>query len=187
MAVLPLILTTLALATQIGANVLTVGPHAGNDISTAHQKIDKRDEASACAESVLSQLKPPKPSNTEFLEWYNSATTPYACTVTAPASLSSEYSSYAGVVSEWLDTVESKAAQQTDCGMKSFVLIVPSVTCDGPRTVLFTDSAKRTTTATQEPFNYPTSPIQIGAATHHPRALGSVVALSVILGVVAVL
>ncbi|KAI9148832.1 serglycin domain-containing protein [Paramyrothecium foliicola] len=175
-------ITSLALAASVGAELVPFGmEYSQNGVARRDQQDDLR-RMQMCASSVLSELVPAEPTNTAFREWATSARTPFACTITAPASLSSDYSSYADVVTEWLETVESDAAGKTDCGADYFTMTFSSAFCRSTRTVLFTDARNQTTTQTQEPFTVPTGTIHIGAAARPSAVLGSAMAAAVFLG-----
>lgn len=137
--------------------------------------LDKRQNA-RCTESVISQLMPPDPTNSDFADWAiseggNRLENP-GCTVTVPASFSDDFLEYYSDALEWMETVESAAAEvTTDCGYLSLGLSLTQL-CSESQTIYWEGDGASTATATQtgdsasstvlEPVEIPAETIWIG-------------------------
>lgn len=155
--------TLLSAASMASAEVFEAGlmPTATRPRDLAKRKPDE-----VCASSVLDDLLGPTPKNDELYDWALDVVTFAACTVTAPASLSSAYTSWLGEVTEWAETVEKRASKQTDCGFKTFTVDVVGICTESDRTVLFTGGLDDpTATHVEDRLAAPTI-LKVGAASH---------------------
>ncbi|CAH0046239.1 unnamed protein product [Clonostachys solani] len=126
-----------------------------------------------CVASVVEKTFPTEIPDAQFASWVltKSPEMP-ACTVTVPASFSSEYLSYDQVISTFASTITSAIHNvKYTCG-DPFTVSFTDRYCASSRTVLFTSRNKTDTTTL--PKMTDTGPIVLGAAQHDavPRALG---------------
>ncbi|KAH7320753.1 hypothetical protein B0I35DRAFT_407799 [Stachybotrys elegans] len=140
-----------------------------------------------CASSVLTELLPPTPDSSDLVDWeVETQQDPAACTVTAPASLSSAYTSWMSQITEWAQSVEDEAASQTDCGAELFTLSFSGF-CSSSRTVYFSEAAQQTTTEVYGPVPLPTNTVRIGAASKNTGLISSGIALACVVAAVLAL
>ncbi|KAI9147155.1 hypothetical protein HJFPF1_13187 [Paramyrothecium foliicola] len=139
--------------------------------AVARRDVEDDTEQQACIMGVVEELMPPLPENTQIEDWAYQAGEIDKCTVTAPASISSDINSYLSVLTHWYETLEDKAAKQTDCGMSNFTMPLP-VVCSTSRTVIFTDSAEATAESTvYPPFpGFPNDELAIGGSSKETAA-----------------
>ncbi|CAH0047807.1 unnamed protein product [Clonostachys solani] len=131
---------------------------------TLDMSLEPRAISQSCFTSVVNKLSPPLPTNSAFSRWATASLVMPTCTVTAPASFSSDYMSYDKVLSTWLGTIKSAAGNiKTDCGADRFSLTFSGY-CSSSRTVYFT-SAQQTQTATLPKMDKPDT-IYITGAGH---------------------
>lgn len=110
-----------------------------------------------CTSSVISELQPAEPTNSDFASWALSVGTDRlndpGCSVTVPASFSDDFLDYYSTVLEYYETIESAAAEvTTDCGYARFGLSL-SVLCDESQTIYWsgaTETGSATPTATND-------------------------------------
>lgn len=154
--------------------------------------LDRRNLDESCATSVFSSLSPPEPTDSAFLDWATSTNDFWteSCTITVPASFSSDYISYVSEFDTWLNTIESAAAKATDCGVDDDEVFAISLSglCTASRTVVFVEDVSATatgdaTTTILKALNIPQETIQIGAAAQQPSVAGFAVAVATFLGV----
>ncbi|CAG9987786.1 unnamed protein product [Clonostachys byssicola] len=134
-----------------------------------------------CVASVVEKIFPTEIPNTRFASWVLTASPEMpACTVTVPASFSSEYLSYDKVISTVASTITSAVQNvKYTCG-DPFTISFTDHYCASSRTVLFT--SRNQTDTTVLPVMTDTGPIVLGAAQHDavPRAL-SVLAIGTVI------
>jgi hypothetical protein len=119
------------------------------------EEIDAKQQI--CMISVVSELMPPLPDNQKILSWAYQNGEIDKCTITVPASVSSDVTSYLSVLTHWYETIDDKAAKQTDCGYANFTLPIDAA-CKTSRTVFITDSPEHTATSlVYPPFSGPTN------------------------------
>lgn len=140
-----------------------------------------------CTSSVLSELAPPIPEDQDLLTWFAFNTDEvFTCTVTAPASLSSEFNSWMSQMTEWAEDLESNAHKKSKCGYDIFSLTAPGV-CPTSHTVLFTDlSSEETSSQVYPPLPLKTG-IRIGAASRNTGMIGTGIALASFVAIVLAL
>jgi hypothetical protein len=110
-----------------------------------------------CTSSVISELQPAEPTNSDFASWASSAGTDRlndpGCSVTVPASFSDDFLDYYSTVKEYYETIESAAAEvTTDCGYDRFGLSL-SLVCDESQTIYWsgaTETGSAAPTATND-------------------------------------
>ncbi|KAH6885174.1 hypothetical protein B0T10DRAFT_608402 [Thelonectria olida] len=188
----PVALAHQVLANDIGPNALGMSP--AFPPNGAPVQLERRDLDQSCARSVISSLALPLPTNSDFVDWASSSEEFWteSCTITVPSSFSSDYISYASALDSWLDTIESAAAEATDCGADDDdkFYITFSELCTGSRTVVFTGSASGTaaptgssggSTTVLEPLDMPEETIKIGAASQHRPVVSVAIALFTVL------
>ncbi|KAJ6442270.1 serglycin domain-containing protein [Purpureocillium lavendulum] len=156
--------------------------------------LDRRAIDRQCFSSVLTELSPPTSGvDSKLLSWATNAAAGAAtgCKVTAPASLSSAYTSYLDVLRTYFSTLESKASGiHTKCGADKFSVTF-SQACTTSFTLLFTSGGVgngTTATKTVAPVEVPKKTLYIGdgksaAAQGSIPVLGSAVALAGVLAV----
>ncbi|KAJ6442531.1 alpha-ketoglutarate-dependent sulfonate dioxygenase [Purpureocillium lavendulum] len=110
----------------------------------------------SCISSVVSELSPPTSGlGSDFWSWASSfstdATTSPACTITAPASISSDYLRYVDTLETYFSTIVSKASGiHTNCGADDLSLTFDQL-CTTSLTVVFTSGADESTTSLWPP------------------------------------
>jgi hypothetical protein len=134
--------------------------------STRAPALAKRETDRDCATSVSLDLLGPSPKNDELIDWALDVVDVAACTVTAPASLSSAYTSWFEELTEWAEDIEDRASKQTDCGYDSFTLTFTGNCPEDKRTVLFTGEnlSDPTDTHVEDRLPVPTA-VKVGAAS----------------------
>ncbi|UNI22992.1 hypothetical protein JDV02_008834 [Purpureocillium takamizusanense] len=154
--------STLTSAAGIAASVQAPTP----DPAAIAAPVERRRVNSSCISSVVSELAPPTSGlGSDFLSWVRStsgdASTP-GCIITAPASVSSDYSRYHSEFQAYLSTIASKAGDiRTDCGFDDLSLTF-SQFCTTSLTVLFTSGTEETRTTYLSSVNIPHETIAIG-------------------------
>jgi hypothetical protein len=131
-----------------------------------------------CASSVFSALQAgPTPDSQDLLEYIAFNPDVAACTVTAPASLSSEYVSWMDDMTEWAKGLEKSAHKLPKCGYETLSFSITGV-CPRERTVYFEDeSGDDVATETYDPLPIATD-IHVGAAPRNTFTIGAGVALA---------
>ncbi|PWI76749.1 hypothetical protein PCL_03943 [Purpureocillium lilacinum] len=128
--------------------------------------LDRRAIDRNCLSSIVSELSPPTTGvDSKLLSWATRQATlgaaPPRCTITAPASLSSAYSSYLDILKTYFSTLESKAKGiNTKCGA-DVVSLTFSQGCSTSLTVLYTD-AIATKTSSYANVEIPKKTIYLG-------------------------
>lgn len=144
-------------------------------LPTAGPELGRRQDQ-ACAESVLTEVVVPnEPSATELVEYFSTASFALAdCTVTAPASLSSDLVSYATYVSEFWGDVESRWDEvDTLCGVDTLALSLSRTGCTETQTAVFTDGSDTESVALPSP-TLPTGMLEkTGAASSYRSSMGA--------------
>ncbi|VUC37138.1 unnamed protein product [Clonostachys rosea] len=134
-----------------------------------------------CVASVVEKTFPTELPDARFASWILTESPEMAaCTVTVPASFSSQYLSYDQVLSTFASTITSAVHNvKYTCG-DPFTVSFTDRYCASSRTVLFTSRNKTDTTSL--PMMTDTGPIILGAAGRDavPRAL-SVLAIGAVL------
>lgn len=159
--------------------------------TAAPEPLDRRDEDESCLSSVLmNDLLPDPPKGSALNEWASSLTNEVyggnaACTLTAPASLSTDIMSYYSVLSEFAETFDDVVADvDTDCGYdEAFTLSNP---CSS-EAIVFTASSTSDKTESLDSLPWPTESLHLGAAPAQSRAVGLVAAVAASLGAALVL
>ncbi|KAL3958240.1 hypothetical protein VFPFJ_10207 [Purpureocillium lilacinum] len=139
-------------------------PPAGVPARVERQRVD-----SSCISSIVSELAPPTSGlDSDFLSWASSASTEIIspdCTVTVPASISSEYLAYRSTFQTYLSTIASKASSiRTNCGADDLSLTF-SQFCTTSLTVLFTSGADKTSTTSLSSLDIPDETIAVGQSS----------------------
>lgn len=173
---LPLLL---ALANHVSGEALNhlAGYQAvqASPIPTAGPKLGRRDDL-ACAQSILTEVMvPDDPSATDLVEYLSTATfAPEDCTVTVPASLSSDLVSYATYVSEFYGGIESRWNEVDSlCGQDTLVLDVSRTGCEETQTAVFTDGSDTESVALPSP-TLPTERLEkTSAASAYKSSMGT--------------
>jgi hypothetical protein len=159
----PILISLLSAVSMVSAEVFEL-----NLVPTATRAaaLEERKDVRACASSVISELAAPSPKNDELADWVLAVTTVAGCTVTAPASLSSAYTSWFDELTDWAEDLKDNAAKQTDCGADTFSLTLLDNCAASKRTVLFTGEKRSDPTEThvEDKLPIPTN-IKVGAAS----------------------
>jgi len=168
-----------------------VAPAATAPPTAALPALERRVINSSCISSVLRELEPPISrrgsdilSCGDFLSWAveahgsltedrQQATSSPSCTVTTPASVSSDYSSYIDVIETYFSTVSSKASGiRTNCGADKLFLSFDQL-CTPSLTMLFTSGANQTSVTSLKPPEPPGERIYIGDWSTAGEATGT--------------
>lgn len=160
--------------------------------------LNKREDVD-CAVSVISSLLPDIPTQTDFVEWAETAGPDRiltgGCEFTVPATLSDEFLSFFSGAQEWAETVSAEAAKATDCGIEGLALEF-SAFCSTSQTIYFegaTTAFNGSVPSTLlDNIEFPEETIMIGtdpegAASVKKALVGPAVALTLFLGAVAAL
>ncbi|KAI9148922.1 hypothetical protein HJFPF1_10966 [Paramyrothecium foliicola] len=151
--------TALVAGTTVCADVL------GGPQPTAVVRRDEKD-LEAQMSCIASLMIPPLPSNTDIIEL--ASTGDNECAVYIPATLSSDYNSYAAEVTEWVENLSDTFNDLTSCGVESTTLTPPFTdSCTDGSTVIFTGAGgAEEARSTYAPLPVPTE-IRIGAASRN--------------------